>query len=157
MEFDVALNLVKERRECICPIPAFVDQLLKYEMDCKVKGLIRATATTSATTTIKRKSCNVSSTSSDNQMEDEKRPGSDGVGNKKLKATSIGSYRTSSDTMDDEKCYKEEVDTVMACNKKHDEKKATATDTRSTSSIGKSTTRTTRQMGPSLPPGFKRG
>jgi hypothetical protein len=155
MEFDVALNLVKERRECICPIPAFVDQLLKYEMDFKEKGLIRATAATSATTTIKRKSCNVSSTSSDNQMEDEKRPGPDGVGNKKLKATSIGSYGISSDTMDDEKSYKE-VDTVMACNNKHDEKKVTATDT-STSSIGKSTTRTTRQMGPSLPPGFKRG
>jgi len=54
MELNVALNLVKERRDCICPIPAFLSQLEQYEMECREKGWIR---------TSKRNETHVGSTS----------------------------------------------------------------------------------------------
>mmetsp|Transcript_3889 Transcript_3889/g.7483 ORF Transcript_3889/g.7483 Transcript_3889/m.7483 type:complete len:193 (+) Transcript_3889:817-1395(+) len=183
MEFHVALNLIKERRECICPIPAFLEQLEKYELECKEKGLIRhATATaTAAATDLKRKS------SSGSQKEDNNEKGI----TKKRKATigptwpseqhdfvgepngndSLGqqsticstSSSTRSDSMDHhggsvDGTSKQVVDiTTKVSNKDEEEEKKTASTsatTTATTTTGKSRT---RQIGPSLPPGFKRG
>ena len=41
MSFDNALKLVKRRRACARPIPAFLDQLKQYESECKTLGLIK--------------------------------------------------------------------------------------------------------------------
>lgn len=41
MSFDNALKLVKGRRPCAGPIPAFLDQLKQYEEEYKALGLIK--------------------------------------------------------------------------------------------------------------------
>jgi len=40
-----ALKLVKQRRQCINPIPAFIKQLQDYEKECKDEGLICESST----------------------------------------------------------------------------------------------------------------
>jgi hypothetical protein len=183
MEFDVALNLIKERRECICPIPAFMDQLQKYEMDCKEKGLI---TTGAVSTPLKRKvgihnSCSTGSDKEREEYEDGQQ------GNKKRKATtsSIGPMwssscssrprdsadegdglistnkdtmtsaggTTSSSTMMNGEQSNEQVEFARkASNNKDEEKKATTSAFSTTSATSRK-----RPIGPSLPPGFKRG
>ena len=41
MGFDAAFDLLKVRRDCINPIPAFMTQLREYEVECREKGLLR--------------------------------------------------------------------------------------------------------------------
>ena len=40
MDLESAMELVKSRRECAEPIPAFITQLKSYEEQCKKSGLI---------------------------------------------------------------------------------------------------------------------
>mmetsp|Transcript_28059 Transcript_28059/g.34644 ORF Transcript_28059/g.34644 Transcript_28059/m.34644 type:complete len:154 (-) Transcript_28059:195-656(-) len=41
MNLSSALQLVKNRRDCAEPIPAFIEQLRRYEDECKSLGLIK--------------------------------------------------------------------------------------------------------------------
>ena len=45
IELQSALKLVKQRRQCINPIPAFIKQLQDYEKECKDEGLICESST----------------------------------------------------------------------------------------------------------------
>jgi hypothetical protein len=189
MEFHVALNLMKERRECICPIPAFMDQLQKYEMDCKEKGLIQDDAAKKRKSssrhqkeeeevdheqgsTKKRKatigptwpsggglSDSVSSSSSKRVQQTVENFGdamgeTNGMDSSKLRSTICSSTRNASMDHGDDETNKQVVDTnTKVSNDKNEVKKATSTTATTSTTTVKSRT---RQMGPSLPPGFKR-
>ncbi len=41
MSLEESLTLMKRRRPCVDPIPAFLEQLKRYEEECKSLGLIK--------------------------------------------------------------------------------------------------------------------
>lgn len=157
MTLERALALCREKRPAVAPIPAFMDQLRRYEIQCREDGLI----------------------ANDNHVEDDvskNGEGGDTVGKKLdlkkrkvMKGCAIGpSLPPSSkrrvmnpslpDKPNDKAGGSSEGGTV---DNNGDNKRPAvlADDEESTRQVAKITPSSTRQasIGPSLPPGFQRG
>lgn len=143
MTFDSALELCQKKRPGVEPIPAFVDQLRRYEIQCREVGLIP--------------SCSTDGGGAEGQDETSEKDGN--RKRKTSKSSSIGpslppssKRRVIGPGLPDTKNNNNDNATASEeCLEKIDGK-------RSTSAVVNRASSTKRQasIGPSLPPGFQR-
>lgn len=122
MKYDDALALVQRKRPCVNPIQSFRSQLVKYELQCKEKGLIK-------------------DNQKDKKTDDKVREGK--TKKRKMMGPSIGPQKMvkcetngSSESQPKKKSSTSKNDEKLKSSKDNSDK---------------------RSIGPTLPPGFKRG